>query len=70
MAVYKENYCVGCETCYHCGRDKDVWIWECDICGDTFYEEDEVIQINGKDYCERCYKAEFEPEEDEEDVSA
>ncbi len=67
--VYKENYCVGCpQGCGHCGRDKDVWIWECDICGETFYEEDEVTRINGKDYCNRCYEKEFE--EEDEDVSA
>ena len=68
--VYKESGdCVGCpQGCIHCGRDKPYWVYECDICGETFYEEDEVTRIDGKDYCNRCYEKEFE--EEDEDVSA
>lgn len=52
-----ENYCVGCETCVHCGRDKNVEIITCDICGDQIEgdsctEDDE----SGRplDLCKKC----------------
>lgn len=53
--TYKEyGDCVYCDHCIHCGRDKPYWIFECDICGSQFYDEDKVTKINGKDYCKRC----------------
>ena len=62
--IYKENSCVGCpQGCISCGRNRDYWVFQCDICGEVFYEEDEVTRINGRDYCNRCYEREFEEEE-------
>lgn len=37
---YKENFCVGCETCINCGRNKDITLYECDECGNVSSEED------------------------------
>ena len=62
--VYKRNDCVLCETCMGCGRRKDYYVFECDICKDEFFREDEVVRINGKDYCDRCYERVFEEEEE------
>ncbi len=58
--IYKENSCVGCpQGCISCGRNRDYWVFQCDICGEVFYEENEVTRINGHDYCERCYEELF-----------
>lgn len=62
--ISRENDCVGCETCIGCSRKEDYWVFKCDICGEVFYDEDEVTRINGHDYCERCYEREFEEEEE------
>lgn len=64
--VHVENDCVGCpQGCIRCGRQYDYYVWECDECGNQFYSEDEVVRINGKDYCDRCYERIFEEEEEE-----
>ncbi len=63
--IYKDNDCVDCpQGCIHCGREKDYWVYECDICGSRFYDEDKLTRIKGKDYCDRCYE-EFEEGENE-----
>ena len=46
---YKENFCVGCETCINCGRNKDITLYECDECGNVSSEKDFLTNINGRD---------------------
>lgn len=57
--IYKDSDCVGCETCIGCGRSKGYWVWQCDECGKPHYSEDDVVEIKGKHYCERCYEQLF-----------
>lgn len=53
MAKIIENNCVGCEVCYHCGREEEENII-CDRCGcDAYYSIDE------DDYCEDCFEDEL-----------
>lgn len=56
MACYRENDCVGCETCMNCGRNRNYYIWECDECGYTSEDKTEFRCVGGKDYCTDCYK--------------
>lgn len=45
-----ENYCVGCpQGCIHCGREVDVEVVYCDVCGDS---DDVMYEYDGMDYCE------------------
>lgn len=58
---YKDNFCVACETCRNCGNKEDVWVYECDECGDVGYEEDFLEEVEGKELCRWCrYKLEEE----------
>lgn len=52
--VEYDNLCVGCETCRHCGRDKDypVYALVCDDCGDDDVEE--LYEYNGQELCKGC----------------
>lgn len=53
---YKENFCVGCETCTNCGRNKDITLYECDECSNVSSEKDFLTNINGRDLCPICLK--------------
>jgi len=48
-----EDLCVGCETCFHCGRQKPIVQLKmyCDKCGDDI---EMSYKIDGKDICENC----------------
>jgi len=61
-----ENDCVGCpQGCIHCGRERDYIVWECDECGELMYSEDEVEEVDGKDFCSDCYEKLYEEELEE-----
>jgi len=56
MASYRENDCVGCETCINCGRNRNYYTWECDECGYSSTDETEFRKVGRKDYCVSCHK--------------
>lgn len=59
MAKYRENDCVGCDDCVHCGRNHWYYAFNCDECGEYIDPED-VRNDDGKDYCPKCYQRLFE----------
>jgi len=70
MSRWYENECVGCPPNMGCMGDscpnRHVLHIECDECHDEFYER-EIIEENGKDYCEDCYAKLFGEEEEEDE---
>ena len=55
-----ENFCVGCEHCINCGRNKDVKLYSCDICYEPIVEDEEDVRHvkdrkgNVLDLCPEC----------------
>lgn len=59
-----QNDCVGCpQGCISCGRNHNYTVFYCDRCNDEL-EENEVYELDGKEYCEQCYYMETTTEED------
>ena len=44
------NDCVGCETCFNCGRRNDYHYHACDDCGST----EQLYKHDGKELCQEC----------------
>ena len=66
MARYWDSNCVGCETCYNCGRRNKFLVYECDRCGNYGYDELFLVPMeDGTEICEYCYN-EYLEELDEE----
>ena len=64
-----ENGCVGCpQGCIQCGRDKEYIVFKCDCCGDYIDDEEDVMELDGKDYCESCYEEILRNEDDIDDA--
>ena len=53
--TYKESDCVGCEHCINCGRHEGYYVYACDKCGAETTDKEEIINVNGFDYCQSCY---------------
>lgn len=53
-----ENNCVGCERCYHCGRDH-VKAYICDKCG-NYVDSDELYDTDAGELCKACMLQMFE----------
>jgi len=55
MARIVDNFCVECDVCRHCGRDKDVIHYECDSCGaDNIDGETRIFSDGAYHYCIPC----------------
>lgn len=50
-----ENYCVGCEVCYNCGRKTPVPVVLCDHCGDHIEDGDSCVKNDGYIYHADCF---------------
>lgn len=46
-----EDHCVGCDRCYHCGRDH-IRVYICDKCGD--YVDGELYDTEAGELCKAC----------------
>ncbi|MBQ0113314.1 MAG: hypothetical protein KBT03_09315 [Bacteroidales bacterium] len=68
MAKRIEYDCVGCETCFHCGREERYPVWECDNCHEESTDPDFIFEtIDGKDLCGKCYDKLYMNDEESED---
>ena len=55
MARLIDNFCVECDVCRHCGRDKDVIHYECDSCdADNIDGETKIYSDGAYHYCLTC----------------
>ena len=50
------NDCVGCETCFNCGRREDYYYHVCDECGST----EQLYKFEDKELCAKCLLGHFE----------
>lgn len=51
MGWIRDNDCVGCETCFNCGRREDYVYAECDKCGTSEFL---IYSYKNNMYCVNC----------------
>lgn len=55
MGKEKDNDCVGCEWCVHCGRG-DYTVYYCDHCEEVIDENQDLYKWEGEEWCLDCIK--------------